>query len=85
MIDPDTAQSITGWQRAAFVAVCVAWCYAGGLMDIRGPCGVAAERLGRISYAIYLLHPLVFKFLEFGLHVSGLVAAEITLISKQRS
>jgi len=55
-------QSISGFYRFAFSAICVCWCYASGIAGLRGVIGKSAEHLGRISYSLYLLHFLVYLY-----------------------
>lgn len=57
----DATRMVTGWLRIAYVAACVAICAAGALGTF--PLPKVLDRtfafLGRTSYAIYLLHPIV--------------------------
>nr|WP_279549733.1 acyltransferase [Leucobacter weissii] len=57
---------VTGWNRLAFTALCAALVIAVYKMPVSlpRPLHVPLVTLGHISYAVYLLHPLVHEILE---------------------
>ncbi len=63
--DSESVELVTGFYRIAYVAICVLWCYSAGIFQARGTWAAPVAFLGRVSYSVYLLHPLVHFYLLF--------------------
>ncbi|NDK57039.1 acyltransferase family protein [Pontibacter fetidus] len=87
--DGNTITLVTDWNRFIFAGTCLAVCFAMYKLPLTLPnvLHVPLHTLGEISYAVYLLHPLVHKVvkylakqLHFSPWVTILLAIAITLI-----
>jgi peptidoglycan/LPS O-acetylase OafA/YrhL len=87
-VGTDQITIVTGWPRVAYAAVCVGICAIGALGTL--PLTRLLDRslawLGAVSYAVYLLHPLVFDGLVHALpgaspRMVALVAAPLALVT----
>ncbi|HEY4650323.1 MAG TPA: acyltransferase [Pontibacter sp.] len=85
----NTVSLVTGWNRFIFAATCLAVCLAMYKLPLTFPNVLHAplQLLGEISYALYLLHPLVYEVIKFIAKKAGfspwltIVLAIITTIS----
>ncbi|MEJ8756033.1 acyltransferase [Pontibacter sp. H259] len=88
----NTIVLVTDWERFVFAGTCLAVCFAVYKLPVTLPrvLHVPLHTLGEISYALYLLHPLVYKLVKFVARQYGfapwvtiLVAIVITVIASQ--
>ncbi|MBB6611048.1 acyltransferase [Pontibacter sp. Tf4] len=88
----NTVVLVTDWERFIFAGTCLAVCFAMYKLPVTLPTivHVPLHTLGEISYAVYLLHPLVYEVVKFAgkkLHFSPwvtiIVAIVLTLILSQ--
>lgn len=63
---PERIDIVTGWNRLVFTLLCVAVCAAIYKLQPNLPAPVHRPlvMLGHVSYAVYLLHPIVFRVLD---------------------
>ena len=84
----DNISIVTGWRWAAYSAVCIALVGTLALTptNLANWLHVPLSWLGRVSYAVYLMHPIVYRLSEPVLAALGIsiptyvVAAPLTLI-----
>ena len=60
----DNIAIVTGWRWGAYSLVCIALVWAVSLtpMHLPGRLHISLAWLGRVSYSIYLLHPIVYTY-----------------------
>jgi exopolysaccharide production protein ExoZ len=63
----NTVTLVTDWNRIIFSATCLVACFAMYKLPLTLPTILHAplQLLGEVSYALYLLHPLVYKVVKF--------------------
>ncbi len=75
-VSGDATHLIVGWYRVIFTVLCFAICFAFYKTDFGLPIPLHRifEKLGEISYCLYLVHPLLWYVLshQFGKYISGL-------------
>lgn len=88
----NTVTLVTDWNRFIFAGTCLAVCFAMYKLPLALPrvLHLPLHTLGEISYAVYLLHPLVYKVVKFAagqFHFSPwttiILAVVVTLILSQ--
>lgn len=79
-VDGDLINIVTGLNRQVYLLLCLILCAAFffGPFAIKGIFHRALSFLGEASYAVYLLHPVVYKLLER--LTAGLVTNKVTLM-----
>ena len=65
----DNVVAVTGWRWAAYSAVCIALVGVVALTpgQLPGAAHAAFSWLGKVSYSVYLLHPVVWLYTQAGL------------------
>ncbi|MBC5775257.1 acyltransferase [Pontibacter sp. KCTC 32443] len=85
-VSGNTVTLVTDWNRFIFAGTCLAICFAMYKLPITLPklLHVPLHTLGEISYALYLLHPLVYKVVQFAakqLHFSPWVTIILAMVA----
>jgi peptidoglycan/LPS O-acetylase OafA/YrhL len=65
---PDAVSVLTGWRGVLLPLMCFLMVASAGLLDITGKwASAAAIKLGNATYGLYLIHPVIFFGLSYGL------------------
>lgn len=78
----ESIEIVTGWNRIAFTIFCVVLCAAVYklLPDPWAPVHRAFITLGHISYAVYLLHPIIYGILDRAGTIEKQALAAVTIV-----